>query len=132
MSSSSSQKLQRALFFILIVCSHLLQGIILWIILNWNDWMCVYLLLWRIGYWKFFSIYDYWLILCQEIPLSRLFCIWGYVDTLQLNASKIFALYFINFYIFVINLYAISIWYFACWKFYFGYPIFPFFRNAWF
>ncbi len=41
MSSSSSQTLQKALFFILIVCSHLLQGIILWVILNWNDWIFV-------------------------------------------------------------------------------------------
>ncbi len=28
------------------------------------------------------------MILCQEVPLSRLFCTWGYVDTFLLNASK--------------------------------------------
>ncbi len=41
MSLAPSQKLQIASLFIVIEQSHLLQGIILWIILNWNHWIFV-------------------------------------------------------------------------------------------
>ncbi len=87
MSSSSKQKLQTALFFILIVCSHLLQWIILWIILNWKNWIFVFLVVengrLKILFKKILSTDS-----MSGNSFIEAFLHLGYVDSFLLNASK--------------------------------------------
>ncbi len=91
MSSSSSQKLQTVLFFILIVCSHLLQRIILWIILNRN-------------------VQNFVFHVVENVRLKILFKKILLTDYMSGN-SFIHVIFFIWGYI---NIYTISFWYFDC------------------